>query len=69
MKPIAAIAIAFTLLIIDGCSGEKKESEADKKDHVLRQQFDVMQDAEAVKQTVNENMKAQEEQAAQIAGH
>ena len=69
MKPIYAIALTFTLLVINGCSENKTASEADKKDHVLRGQIDTMRDAQNVTKTLNESIKAQDEQATQIAGH
>jgi hypothetical protein len=69
MKPLFAPALFATLFIISGCSEEKNESESGKKSHLLRQPIDTMNDARAVAETMNRAVKAQEEQAAEIAGH
>lgn len=69
MKPLFLLAMGMFLLIIGGCSEEKKADEALPKDHFLRQPIDTMNDAKAVTGTVNQAIKAQEEQAARIAGH
>lgn len=49
MKSLFILVVA--LLLISGCSDQKKESE--KKDHVLREQIDIVHDAKAVTQSMN----------------
>jgi len=68
MKVLFAL-LAFSLLFFSGCSEQKTQNETGKKDHVLRQQIDTMNDARAVSQNLNSITDAQDEQAAQITGH
>jgi len=69
MKPIFAILLSLLLLIINGCSDQKRTSEADKKDHVLREQIDMVNDANVVTDSLNRDIKAQDSQAQQLTGH
>jgi len=69
MKPVFALTMAAALLFLFGCSEQKKETEADKKDHVLRQQIDMMNDAKAAQSALDEKTKAQDAEAAALTGH
>jgi hypothetical protein len=69
MKPLFAILLTLTLLVINSCSDQKAASDADKKDHVLRQQMDVMNDAKSATETLNQSIKEQDAEAAAAAGH
>jgi hypothetical protein len=69
MKPLFAILLTLTLLVINSCSDQKAASDADKKDHVLRQQMDVMQDAKTATETLNQSINEQDAEAAAVAGH
>jgi hypothetical protein len=69
MKSLCALLFALFILTIGGCSDQKRTADADKKDHLLRQQMDVLHDAENVTGTINQKIKTQDEEAAQIAGH
>lgn len=63
------MALTLFLILISGCSDQTSQTESDKKNHVLRQQIDVMNDAKAVTQTLNQNTKAQNNQAEELTGH
>ncbi|WP_345984828.1 hypothetical protein WCX49_09360 [Sulfurimonas sp. HSL-1656] len=67
MKRFAACVLMF--LFIGGCSDQNTETQGDKSDHVLRQEIDVMRDAQSVTQSVNAKLKEQEAQADALAGH
>ena len=67
MKIFASVVVI--LLFIGGCSDQNTETEGDKRDHVLRQEIDVMRDARSVVQTTNDRQRAQDEQADALAGH
>lgn len=69
MKPIFAIVITLTLLIINGCSEQQQSTETEQKDHVLKKQVGAMQDAKAVTQTINAKAQEQDDRAANLAGH
>jgi hypothetical protein len=69
MKTLMTLGMIATLLMLGGCSEEKKAAEADKRDHVLRQPIDVMNDAKSAVDTINQRTKAQEEEAKEVAGH
>lgn len=69
MKPLFAILLTLTLLVINSCSDRKAASEAEKKDHVLRQQMDVMQDAKTATETLNRSVSEQDAEAAAVTGH
>jgi len=69
MKPLFFITLTVVLLVINNCSDQKSASDSDPKDHVLRQQFDTMNDAKAVTDTINQTTKAQDAQADALAGH
>ncbi|MHC3995562.1 hypothetical protein ACXWTF_12125 [Thiomicrolovo sp. ZZH C-3] len=63
------LALVFTVMLVGGCSDQKTETEGDKSDHVLRQEIDVMRDAQSVTQSANAKLKEQEAQADALAGH
>jgi len=67
MKIFAALVLMS--LFIGGCSDQKTETEGDKRDHVLRQEIDVMRDAQSVTQSANAKLKEEEAQADALAGH
>ncbi|UFS61832.1 hypothetical protein LOH54_09205 [Sulfurimonas sp. HSL-3221] len=65
MKTLWGLVCILTLF--GGCSDQK--TEGDKSDHMLRQEIDVMHDAQSVTQTMNAKTKEQEQQADALAGH
>jgi hypothetical protein len=69
MKPLFAILLTLTLLVINSCSDRQAASDADKKDHALPQQMDVMHDAKTATETLNQSIKGQDAEAAAAAGH
>ncbi len=69
MHSLYDTALSLFLFLISGCSDQKSQTESDKKEHFLRQQIDVMNDAKAVAQTLNQNTKAQEEKAKELTNH
>ena len=60
--------IVITMLLASGCSKEEKKHE-DSKNHVLRQQMDMIYDAQSVTNTLNKKTAEQDREATELAGH
>lgn len=69
MNPLFTFVFVWTVMFIAGCSNEEAQSDADRKDHVLRQEMDVMYDARSMTRTANEKIREQNRQADALAGH
>lgn len=61
--------VALLLIVLAGCSNDTQKADDNPKDHVLRNQIDVMHDAEAVSRSLDGKINAQNREANTIAGH
>ena len=69
MQSKTPLLLFFLMLAVAGCSDRDKASETEMKDHVLRQQVDLMNDAKAVTGTLNRQTEARNAQSEQLTGH
>ena len=57
------------MLLANGCSKKEEKKNEDSKDHVLRQQMDMMYDAQSVANTLNKKTAEQDREAAELTGN